>query len=87
MKVPGGILACLVAAGAVLCAGPVQSRDTTLPHLVHNGGRHALIVDGEPFLILGAQTNNSSAWPARSPRPARRRTHCRCWSMDRFATR
>jgi hypothetical protein len=38
-----------------------------LPHLVRQDGRHALIVDGEPFLILGAQCNNSSAWPATLP--------------------
>jgi len=39
-----------------------------MPHLVHRDGRHALIVDGEPFLILGAQCNNSSAWPATLPK-------------------
>ena len=31
-------------------------------------GRHALIVDGAPFLILGAQSHNSSAWPAMLPK-------------------
>ncbi len=30
-------------------------------------GRHALLVDGAPFLILGAQTNNSSNYPAILP--------------------
>jgi len=45
-----------------------QSTDPSLPHLVHKNGRHALIVDGEPFLILGAQCNNSSAWPAMLPK-------------------
>jgi hypothetical protein len=34
------------------------------PRLVENNGRHALIVDGKPFLVLGGQINNSSAWPA-----------------------
>ncbi len=34
------------------------------PKLVEQGGRHALLVDGAPFLILGAQIGNSSAWPA-----------------------
>ncbi|MDI1363695.1 MAG: DUF5597 domain-containing protein, partial [bacterium] len=31
---------------------------------VEKAGRHALMVDGAPFLILGAQDNNSSAWPS-----------------------
>lgn len=38
-----------------------------LPHIVHNDGRHALLVDGKPYLILGAQVNNSSAWPDMLP--------------------
>lgn len=35
-----------------------------MPHMVSEQGRHALMVDGKPFLVLGAQVNNSSAWPA-----------------------
>lgn len=31
-----------------------------LPRIETREGRHALIVDGEPFLMLGAQANNSS---------------------------
>ena len=34
-----------------------------LPQVVTRDGRHALLVDGKPFLILGAQVNNSSNWP------------------------
>jgi hypothetical protein len=45
-----------------------QPADPSLPHLVHQNGRHALIVNGQPFLILGAQCNNSSAWPAVLPK-------------------
>ncbi|HWA88025.1 MAG TPA: DUF5597 domain-containing protein [Opitutus sp.] len=37
------------------------------PHLVEHAGRHALIVDDAPFLILGGQCHNSSAWPATLP--------------------
>src|SRR3972149_11370407 len=40
-----------------------QSTDPSLPHLVHKNGRHALIVDGQPFFMLGGQAHNSSAWP------------------------
>lgn len=42
------------------------------PHLLQSEGRHALVVDGAPFLVLGAQVHNSSnsaealkkVWPA-----------------------
>ena len=33
------------------------------PRLVTRDGRHALLVDGKPFLILGAQAHNSSNYP------------------------
>ncbi|MDC8787065.1 DUF5597 domain-containing protein [Roseateles koreensis] len=33
------------------------------PHLVEHAGRHALMVDGAPYLILGAQVHNSSNYP------------------------
>jgi beta-galactosidase GanA len=32
-------------------------------HLLQRDGRHALVVDGEPFLVLGAQVHNSSNYP------------------------
>ena len=41
-------------------AKPVEA---PIPKLVSQDGRHALLVDGAPFLVLGAQVNNSSAWP------------------------
>src|SRR3546814_6465960 len=43
------------------------AKDTSLPRLESRDGRHALIVDGEPFLILGGQANNSSNYPAMLP--------------------
>ena len=46
----------------------VRAGDPALPHLVHKDGRHALIVDGSPFLILGAQSHNSSSWPLTLPK-------------------
>lgn len=39
-----------------------------LPHLVTSKGKHELIVDGAPFLILGGQANNSSNYPAELPK-------------------
>lgn len=38
------------------------------PHFVQENGRNALFVDGAPYLILGAQINNSSGWPAMLPK-------------------
>lgn len=37
------------------------------PRLQHENGRWALLVDGKPFLILGGQIHNSSAWPVELP--------------------
>ena len=39
-----------------------------LPRIETRDGRHALIVDGAPFLMLGAQVNNSSNYPAALPK-------------------
>lgn len=53
----------LVAALAALLA--LQSaRAAEAPRLVERDGRHALMVDGAPFLMLGAQVHNSSNYPA-----------------------
>jgi hypothetical protein len=37
------------------------------PKLVEKDGRYALMVDGKPYLILGGQIHNSSAWPSELP--------------------
>lgn len=67
-------------AALLMVAGPVSAqqaapaapapavRETPVPLLVSQGGRHALIVDGAPFLVLGAQAHNSSAWPSMLPK-------------------
>ncbi len=41
---------------------------TPAPTLASDNGRHALMVDGAPYLVLGAQIGNSSAWPAVLPK-------------------
>jgi len=38
-----------------------------LPQIVTKSGKHELLVDGAPFLILGGQANNSSNYPAVLP--------------------
>jgi Domain of unknown function (DUF5597)/Glycosyl hydrolases family 35 len=40
----------------------------TMPRIIEKDGRYALLVDGKPFLILGGQAHNSSAWPYMLPR-------------------
>jgi beta-galactosidase GanA len=71
----------LVALLAIACtvgwAGPSSAADAALPHLVRQGDRYALMVDGAPYLILGAQVNNSSAWPSMLPKvwPAIEQVH------------
>lgn len=37
------------------------------PRFVAKDGRWALLVDGQPYLILGGQVHNSSAWPSELP--------------------
>lgn len=40
----------------------------SIPAIIEKGGRHALLVDGKPFLVLGGQVHNSSAWPEMMPK-------------------
>jgi hypothetical protein len=42
-------------------------RDPPIPRLVKQDGRYALMVDDAPYLVLGAEVNNSSGWPAELP--------------------
>ena len=57
------LLVVAMAAGLWAQAGPQP-----LPRLVQKDGRYALFVDGAPYLMLGAQVNNSSGWPAMLPK-------------------
>src|SRR5437660_334944 len=60
-----------IALAALLAGTATAQTATPVPHIESRNGRHALIVDGAPFLMLGAQVNNSSnyaeplatAWP------------------------
>lgn len=54
---------------AVLASLMLLSRSfaSEAPKLVQKDGRYALIVDGHPYLILGGQIHNSSAWPSELP--------------------
>jgi len=46
----------------------LKHSENSIPRLVHKDGRYALLVDGAPYLMLGAQSNNSSDWPATLPK-------------------
>ena len=41
----------------------VQAAAAPLPQMVQKDGRHALLVDGAPFLVLAGQAHNSSNYP------------------------
>jgi beta-galactosidase GanA len=49
-------------------AGYSQGTAHPIPSIAQQNGRYALMVDGAPFLMLGAQANNSSDWPATLPK-------------------
>lgn len=56
-------------------AGHAQTSQS--PHMMERNGHHALFVDGAPYLVLGAQINNSSTWNSTLPKvwPALQRMH------------
>src|ERR1039457_2214581 len=67
MKIRSAILA-VFAAASVAATLPAQVKERPLPRLVKKDARYALFVDDAPYLMLGAQTHNSSAWPAMLPK-------------------
>ena len=57
----------LLHSAALVFATSLSAFAADAPKIVEHNGRHALLVDGAPFLVLGAQINNSSSWPAVLP--------------------
>jgi beta-galactosidase GanA len=53
---------------AFVSAPALVAQTAPLPRIVSSGGKHQLLVDGEPFLMLAAQANNSSNYPAMLPK-------------------
>lgn len=54
------VLTVMVWAASAACAGAQE-----MPRLVQEQGRATLMVDGKPYMVLGAQVDNSSGWPER----------------------
>ena len=52
---------------ALLASGAACAQSTPIPKIEARDGRHALIVDGAPFLMLAAQANNSSNYVSQLP--------------------
>jgi beta-galactosidase GanA len=67
--------------GAIVMNGVASASD--LPQLVEKNGRHALMVDGAPFLMLGLQANNSANYPSQLPTvwPAIKAAHANTLEM------
>jgi hypothetical protein len=59
-------LACLAATFIAFNSLP-QALAVEAPQIIQKDGRYALLVEGRPFLILGGQIHNSSAWPSELP--------------------
>ena len=55
--------------GALLLFGTACGQTTMgmMPKIVEKDGHHALLVDGQPFFMLGGQAHNSSGWPGMLP--------------------
>ena len=60
------LLLAVLGIGASINAS-AQLKQTPIPQLVGEDGRYKLVVDGQPFFILGGQCGNSSNWPAVLP--------------------
>ncbi len=58
----------LTLAVSVLSAAlAAQAAAQNMPHIDKRGDNFAMVVDGKPFLVLGAQINNSSSWASTLP--------------------
>jgi hypothetical protein len=53
---------------SLVFAASVQAKEQPIPRLAKQDGRYALMVDDAPYLVLGAEVNNSSGWPSMLPK-------------------
>jgi hypothetical protein len=64
----GGAVAAGLGLSLLIGQTPARGASAPMPQVVTQNGRHAFFVDGAPFLMLGAQCHNSSAWPDLLPK-------------------
>lgn len=57
----------LVIAALLSAVTSARASAAEAPRLVQKDGHYALLVDGRPYIILGGQIHNSSAWPSELP--------------------
>jgi len=57
-----------ILAAALALTFTAYAADNPIPTVAKRDGHFALMVDGAPYLMLGGQVNNSSAWPAMLPK-------------------
>ena len=50
-----------------LAIGSAITASAQLPSIIKKEGHPTLLVDGKPYIILGGQAHNSSAWPSTLP--------------------
>lgn len=62
-----GIRHIALAALALIASYTMAAQAVQAPRIAEHNGRHALFVDGKPYLVLGAQINNSSTWASTLP--------------------
>jgi Domain of unknown function (DUF5597) len=67
MKTPRSLSLALALSSALLAMPAAGAPEGDIPRFVHKDGRHAFLVDGAPYLMLGGQSGNSSAWPSELP--------------------
>jgi len=56
-------IAVLMSGAGGLC----RASGAAMPKLIEQNGQYALLVDDQPFFVLGGQAHNSSAWPGMLP--------------------
>lgn len=61
------LLSSFVILTVVALASVVPLKAAEKPRLIEKDGRYSLLVDGQPYLILGGQIHNSSGWPSELP--------------------
>jgi hypothetical protein len=64
------LLSSLALAGAAAGQAPASP---AMPHLEHRGAATQLVVDGQPFLVLGGELHNSSSSSIEFMHPAWKR--------------